>query len=77
MLLVESGLRNLDAGDAAAKLSDASGGDSIAVAGPETGADADPKRRIVFTDRALPPVQPVNYALAQGDAIIRMSSRPA
>jgi nitroimidazol reductase NimA-like FMN-containing flavoprotein (pyridoxamine 5'-phosphate oxidase superfamily) len=32
-----------------------------------------PLGRIVFTDRALPAVQPVNYILADGDVIIRTS----
>ncbi|MFI0353278.1 pyridoxamine 5'-phosphate oxidase family protein [Actinomadura sp. 9N407] len=32
---------------------------------------ATPLGRIVFTDSALPAVQPVNYVLAEGDVIIR------
>ncbi|WP_285692539.1 pyridoxamine 5'-phosphate oxidase family protein [Actinomadura sp. NBRC 104412] len=32
-----------------------------------------PLGRIVFTDRALPAVQPVNYIVADGDVIIRTS----
>ncbi|MFC5751405.1 pyridoxamine 5'-phosphate oxidase family protein [Actinomadura rugatobispora] len=32
-----------------------------------------PLGRIVFTDRALPAVQPVNYVLADGDVVIRTS----
>ncbi|MFF5262347.1 pyridoxamine 5'-phosphate oxidase family protein [Actinomadura viridis] len=35
-------------------------------------ADA-PLGRIVFTDRALPAVQPVNFTLAGGDVVIRTS----
>jgi nitroimidazol reductase NimA-like FMN-containing flavoprotein (pyridoxamine 5'-phosphate oxidase superfamily) len=34
---------------------------------------ATPLGRIVFTDRALPAVQPVNYVLADGDVVIRTS----
>lgn len=30
--------------------------------------------RIVFTDRALPAIQPVNFVLAHGDVIIRTSA---
>jgi nitroimidazol reductase NimA-like FMN-containing flavoprotein (pyridoxamine 5'-phosphate oxidase superfamily) len=30
--------------------------------------------RIVFTDRALPAVQPVNFALCHGDVVIRTSA---
>lgn len=30
--------------------------------------------RIVFTDRALPAIQPVNFLLSQGDVIIRTNS---
>lgn len=33
-----------------------------------------PLGRIVFTDRALPAIQPVNFLLAQGNVIIRTSS---
>ncbi|MFD0899183.1 pyridoxamine 5'-phosphate oxidase family protein [Actinomadura sediminis] len=32
-----------------------------------------PLGRIVFTDRALPAVQPVNFVLADGDVVIRTS----
>ncbi|KAB2352246.1 pyridoxamine 5'-phosphate oxidase family protein [Actinomadura rudentiformis] len=32
-----------------------------------------PLGRIVFTDRALPAIQPVNFALCDGDVIIRTS----
>lgn len=32
-----------------------------------------PLGRIVFTDRALPAIQPVNYTLADGDVVIRTS----
>ncbi|PRX04653.1 UNVERIFIED_ORG: nitroimidazol reductase NimA-like FMN-containing flavoprotein (pyridoxamine 5'-phosphate oxidase superfamily) [Actinomadura viridilutea] len=32
-----------------------------------------PVGRIVFTDRALPAVQPVNFALVDGDVVIRTS----
>lgn len=31
--------------------------------------------RIVFTDSALPAIQPVNYAIADGDLVIRTSTR--
>lgn len=34
---------------------------------------ATPLGRIVFTDRALPAVQPVNYIVADGDVVIRTS----
>lgn len=33
-----------------------------------------PLGRIVFTDRALPAIQPVNFALADGNVVIRTSS---
>lgn len=33
-----------------------------------------PLGRIVFTDRALPAIQPVNFLLSHGDVIIRTSS---
>ncbi|WP_308206934.1 pyridoxamine 5'-phosphate oxidase family protein [Actinoallomurus rhizosphaericola] len=38
-----------------------------------------PIGRIVFTDRALPAVQPVNFALSGGDVVIRTTagSKPA
>ncbi|MCO5974211.1 pyridoxamine 5'-phosphate oxidase family protein [Actinoallomurus soli] len=36
--------------------------------------DAAPLGRIVFTDRALPAIQPVNFLMANGEVIIRTSS---
>jgi nitroimidazol reductase NimA-like FMN-containing flavoprotein (pyridoxamine 5'-phosphate oxidase superfamily) len=35
---------------------------------------ATPLGRVVFTDRALPAIQPVNFALCRGDVIIRTSA---
>ena len=35
---------------------------------------ATPLGRVVFTDRALPAIQPVNFALCHGDVVIRTSA---
>ncbi|MFD0854208.1 pyridoxamine 5'-phosphate oxidase family protein, partial [Actinomadura adrarensis] len=48
----------------------------LEILGPEeclTMLATTPLGRIVFTDRALPAVQPVNYTLADGDVVIRTS----